>query len=449
MKARTLSLGILAICGILTRCSVEVVDGGTHTGNPDITACASALYQLLDSDSSWRIEAYISATQLDPATLIPPANAIPGLAKTASTSPDSSPAYFEKIVLVPDTNYINDTFVRDTIIHTSMHTIIGNDTQSFVVDSLHRDSIIVIDTIIKLDTVIIKDSLPFISQSPENRLNDTTLSIVIHVAPKYDAITYHPGDTAPVINFTDAETNSRTSYPVSAGNYSIASLQSVASLSKTYHDQYATAITITYSDDDGDQRLLQATPGTIPRALVVESRTNGSTTEILKARFDAGVDTSFSTTTDNMVHSLAHYTIIDQDTTLSTIYNRDLPESTRHNAMHIQRKESSPNPNIFYRETHYSIFPDNATGSSSNDSLNQTIVYSRDPVARIVLSISPALRSAPLGPHSFKATITLLDGQTTTLVGTVDSVTGISAEYSAHGATQHVAVDKEGEIAIE
>jgi hypothetical protein len=180
MKAKVLTSVLIAasylIACMLPGCTTggRLVDG-TETGNPELTACikkmASATFNALDSDNSWKPDDFLNpqtggALSKAPAQSIAmPSGLSIGLRKTLSVKSDTvlisdTVEIVYDTIFVIDTIHVSDTvkinkvlFVSDTVVDTFMSKT-GNDTLCTFIKRQVRDSVTVFDNVVVADTII-------------------------------------------------------------------------------------------------------------------------------------------------------------------------------------------------------------------------------------------------------------------------------------------------------
>jgi hypothetical protein len=431
----SLTIIVAAIGCLLSRCSVSpsgYVDGGTHTGNPEVVACASAIFGLFEADSAWRIATYLDSGKLNPASIAPPAN---GLGKTsAASSPADSVVLRLQTVLIPDTHFVNDTIVRDSIISIAINTTVNGEAQTFLVDTLRRDSVFITDTLITYDTLIVSDTL---RGSANKFSSDTATNTEYKQGLRYDSVTYAGSQGSPYYIFSDMTGPQIKNADVPAAKFTITSLSAVMSFATAWQTPDATVVRQRYTDADGDKRLFAAGGNITPVVWYTESKTASRWSQALTATIDAGADADFTARGDNRVRLFSRATMRDNDTVSLINYINDATTDTAMLRIH----EIRPATDIFDRLTAYTIVADTHDLPAAIDA---SLVYNRGVVDRIVM------RLTQLAAHryAFDATITLIGGEITTLAGSADAVTGIEAGYT-HGAIRDsVSVDRDGKVTI-
>lgn len=452
---------VSCIAAVLSMCSTEpLVDGGTHTGNPDISACASAVFDLMGS-SAWHIEEYLDTSGLDPSVIsAPQSGGVIVMAKTlaAAQSPDSV-IYYRSTVLIPDTNYINDTLTSVSVVSDTIVDVSGGDTTVYITDSLIVDSVLVTDTVISVDTVFIVDSIPASEWSGIDSASITGNDAMI--IPQYsldlDSTYYDPADTS--VNYVFRERVSDMPVVVKAGdaNFSVNNARNVMSMSKLYVEADATEVFVRYSDADGDNMLFSASSGMIPQALLEETRTRGGAkVSSLSAVFHAGEDRIFPYRSDNSVISLARHLFEGGDTAESVVYTTPQGDINSIESRLLTIERYMPNDSVFYRKATFTIDPGTDVLLSSDDRMEGTVlsfVFSRGLVARLQITAVPegvqgwSKEGAP-GPLAFQAVMTFSDGSMTSLSGRCDPVSGISGSYESAGSVSEVTVGPDGEIVL-
>jgi|GEM_PF-4471494 len=417
------------LCAVLaSRCGMSptVADGGgTHTGNPDISACASALFDIMESGGSWHVYAYVDTARLNPNAIDPPAGGdVPvvfqsGLAKTASAASETT------IVLIYDTLFVNDTLVSTHVRADTVDTVFGADTLTYVTRTLFYDTLVAVDTVVIVDTVVFVDSGVMNTAAPSEAAYIIYDSVNRGMAPQ-------SGGTV--------DSSKIKLIPSMAGD--------VIGRSGVYVTPAGTRVSIEYADADGDNLLFTATQGRVPVMRINESRISGAGRIDLVAQFNSGDDGLWATTGDNGVLSFSLCVVENGDTVETAALNARSDSTV---VLTTYRRMSADI--VFSRKSRFDIITA-GTASPADDrltSVEQTLVYRKGDVDKAVISCTPQeplARGAAMTTARFSAVITLENGDTTRLDGVVDAAAGITAVYESGGKTYDVTVERTGAVDI-
>ncbi len=381
----------------LMRCSSPsepVVDGGTHTGNPDITAAASIVFQLASLDTAWHIDAYLPAEYLNPGNAVPGtpglvSNTVGGLAKKTA---DSGRIYvwIDTIVLV-DTIYQYDTLLAiDTILDTSyivsdtLDTLIDSDSVTYISDSLAHETVLAVDTVVltdtifRVDTLFVTDTLvlddrmsaPYAPErSPSLIRSDGELTYGNE--PRYDSTDFEGGDTTFRYYFPE--------YP--HGNYFASPADEVVrksskgmnALRKTYKSGDL-AVSLHYYDKDGDGLLYPGQEGENAVIGLTEHRSRGVFRQVLRGTFDQGEDGRPATYQDNRLDYMNRVRVTNGDTVEVVEYNPEVETDT----LYLTVREFEPSDTVFDSHTRFAVLPGIARRLSHDDRLaaiTQTVKF--------------------------------------------------------------------------
>jgi len=450
MKRRMpVALSVIAFCiAMLAGCSVgpaEVADGGTHTGNPDVSACASALFDIMATGDEWHVESYIDSLQLDPAYIEPDSSsdlAEPYANVLAKRRALAAFAVVET-VLIYDTLYVNDTVVNQYIKADTIDTVVGVDTLMYVNTWLVSDTLIAIDTVILVDTLIVTDTMDAATTKADTATGADSISGAANEGLDYTVL-------------PDSTRNSYKAAPPGANDaaqkFTVIpdALKSVMSRSGLYSTPSGVTVFVEYSDADGDNLLFKAAAGAVPLALLRESRLAGAVKLFLNAKFSAGNDSDFLARADNTVYSLLRYRIDGDDTTETVSYATPLSAQVAADSVVLTLGERSPSDTVYSRTTRFSVAAGANTQSAVDDKLAglaQTLFYRRGDIDKITLSVipsSPVSKGRALGVSTFSAVIISAAGDTTRMQGTVDPQSGISATYTDSISTSNLTVSPAG-----
>ncbi len=420
----------------LVRCSVSptVADGGTHTGNPDISACASALFDIMETGDEWHVGHYVDSQALDPSYIDPSAGADPSepyrttLAKRAAVAETT----VIDTILMYDTLFVNDTIIRQRVESDTVDTVFGGDTIMYINQWLALDTLIAVDTVVLVDTLVVIDTLP-----------DRAVTL-----EQYDSVQF--------MIYEDAARNGTVPVPTgidtSQFNVLPAASSDVLSRSGFYITPSGTQVFVEYRDADGDDLLFKAAQGT-PRALLRQRRVAGALAVYLESEFSAGADLTFSSFADNTVLSLVRYRVSGGDTTETVVYAAPASGQAAADSAVLTINEYLPSDSVFSRKTRFSIAAAGTSPSThSLAGITQTLLYRRGEVDKVVVVVVPQSlvgKGASPGVASFSAQIVSAENDTTSLQGTVDPQTGISGTYSGTWGTSTVSVALDGTIEVE
>ncbi len=480
---RTCTLpGLLSLLGVVSMVMLYQCSGnptladGTHTGNPDVAACAAAIRDLSLESGQWHIENYVSAERLDPASIDPRTDHGPILAKRQT----GVMAWSDTLILT-DTLY-RDTFfvlqhspliVNDTIIDTyvqsdTVDTIIDGRSYKHVEKTMITDSVYVNDTIVKVDTVfftdtvVVRDTIYPSDKAPAGSPGETQKQFydsanwynrsnfdVSAPAPAYQYSTYNPelklaehvfaspaGDEAAVITSPakfDLRDNARTD---------------VVELSALFPADSVTTVRITYSDADGDNLLFEAASGATPAARLTEVRQSTNADQRLTVLFDAGADIHFGAIADNAVATMNRVSTESGDTVQTIRFEKGANDSLR---MTIDRnrpsREVDKSQSVF-------VSLDGSLRSARDDRLVQMRHmrrYRRKDIYQIHLTLTPAApreRTQSLEACSFSARIVHQDDTEAAFSGIVNESGVIIGDYTYYGTIMRLTVDPDGKQVI-
>lgn len=457
---RHVTLLSIALVAHLIRCSSPsepVVDGGTHTGNPDITAAASIVFQMASLDTAWHIDAYLPPEYLNPENAVPGnpglvPNTVGGLAKKTA---DSTRIYVwvDTIVLV-DTMYQYDTLLAiDTILDTSyivsdtLDTLIGSDSVIYISDSLAHETVLAVDTVVltdtifRVDTLFVTDTLmvneskstPYVpGRSPSLIISDGDLAYGNE--PRYDSAGFELGDTTFRYYFPGYARSDYLSSP--ADELVRKSTRGTYALRKSY-DSGDLAVSLHYYDKDGDGLLYPKQEGENAVIGLAEHRSRGVFRQVLRGAFDQGEDGRPATYEDNRLDYMNRVLVTNGDTVEVVEYNPDEKTDT----LYLTVREFEPSDTVFDRRTRFAVLPGIARRLSHDDRLSaitQTVKFrfsrhSERPVKRIDARLTPM--NSPnavegITKAEFSAVIHYFSGPTALFVGTFSPEEGIKGVFS-------------------
>lgn len=378
LTATILTAGILLICS----CGTGPM-AGTETGNPDITACLESALTMFETVDAWMPSHYLESgeRQLNPENVY----TIPTVASLAKrTSADSSTGESTTTTVRYDTIFVVDTvFFRDTII---IDTLVldttdtgsaegGSSVNQVVVRRLQVDSVFIADTQVFLDTFLVartdSGSTKISDISSETVRLDMTERTGDATSDDYTimrdsltgAVILTGGGIESVEDTTDPpldyEVNSSQTVQLIARNISVGDV----------------AIAEVYRDADGDGNLNAAFSGLTSLLAYSRVRTGGGAQVDLLVDFDAGIDQSFSTGSDNRIHSLRRKTLYDGGAMENVRYgNRYLGE--REDTVQLVRENETGTGSIARTECNYFC----ATGSDPVDHRSNTLLFVRQSV---------------------------------------------------------------------
>ncbi|MBD3393677.1 MAG: hypothetical protein GF418_16235 [Chitinivibrionales bacterium] len=431
----------LAMLGCSTS-PTQVTDGGTHTGNPDVSACAAALEEIADAGDAWHVYSYLDTSRLDPASIDPAESddAAAAYQNTLAKRRGAGDTVIVETVLVYDTLLVNDTLVRRNVVADTVDTLIGTDTLLYVNRRLVTDTLIAIDSVIVVDTFVLADTIPI----AEFRANDT----LIDSAAMTDTI--YSMEYLSVVGdgyYPDATNSSKFNiYPGSSSD--------VVSRSGFYMTAAGAAVTVEYADADGDNYLFSAKPGITPSIALRESRALGTDGIYMHSRYDAGVDSIITSVGDNRITSLVQYTVASGDTTQATIYSMPSLPQASDDEFTMTVGVFAPMDSVDSSSTRYTILAGSDLASAVDDKLSgisKSAYLTSSTVRSVDVAVTPAsllARGDGLGEVSFDAEIVQASGDTTHLNGTYNPRTGIAGEYIRNDSTFTVKLGAEGEYEL-
>ncbi len=459
-RLRLLYLLFMLGIGLLARCtspSEPVADGGTHTGNPDISAAASVVFQLASLDTAWHIDGYLPPEYLNPEKAAPGAlHSVPGtvggLGKRAADSGDVY-IWVDTIVLA-DTSYRYDTLLEiDTVLDTSfivsdtLDTLIGSDSVRYISDSLAHETVVAIDTVILTDTIFHTDTLLVTdtisvgegAAAPPVPGDGTNLTIVNGKTgyanePRYDSTGFERGDTTFKYYFPGYARQEYLSSPADEVVYT--GTKGAYALRKSYVNGDM-AVWLHYYDEDGDGYLYPLQGGADAVIGLTEHRARNQSRQILQGTFDQGKDGHPSTSADNRLYHMRRVLVTNGDTVESVAYSTDEQQS---DTLTVTLLETDPSDTVFVSRTRFAVLPGAARRLSHDDRLGavgrvvkfrfspytERAVKQIDAVLLPSVSLSPAER---FKKTEFRVTVHYFSGDTAIFTGRYDAQEGISGSF--------------------
>jgi hypothetical protein len=310
-------LSITLVAGI--GCS-SLGGGGTETGNPGMTVCATSVFEELESKDRWNPATYLAGgeQQLDPTAYLTSKPIL--LAKRSATLGDTIVPNLANTLYIRfqvDTLVTADTmFVRDTVYKEStrldtlrVDAVLG----TIIADQRKIDTITIWDTVITHDTVKIPrtDSILIVANPSVVNENPVivrdTLPGTILVAEKEAPITVRI--SAPSLSVVVADKSVSFTIPgvlnapQTTSNFTIRSDTGDAQLVRASSFQ-GSAVYERYSDGDGDGYLFKTSTSFPMRSRFMGAYATGSNRDTVAVLFDAGLDRKFPTTSDNRILTL-------------------------------------------------------------------------------------------------------------------------------------------------
>lgn len=452
LSLRMFALAVAAALPLCTSPSGPVADGGTHTGNPDVTACVAALYEAMETGDEWRVDYYIDAGRLDPATIDPQLTP-QGLAKRCVSGMSVGSAKAQDTIVVVDTILKSDTLIlerktihRDTIINPgeladTVDTALGGVPVRYVITSLVFDTIFSADTLVSYDTIFLVDTVlherTYLADTIPATAPDTGDGAGENQRAA-DSVTIEMKDVTPLVNTSD--------FSYTGGTADTVRTKWVSSLSKSYVSPEGTVVLVRYGDADGNGRLYEAAPGGMPAALLTERRIAGGAGIELSCRFNAGADTSFSSVGNNMIDSLVrlHYTGELLDERVLFLGLRSTSNAVADKAV---LSRFIPTDSIRYTKTTFTAAGERMT----------RLDHSRVFMGRVenVDSLGFHLegftkgKGEALTSASFEALLHLRDESVGRFAGTIDTSDGLVGTYRLNGAIYRVRARGPGSVTVE
>jgi hypothetical protein len=406
----------------LEGCSIspDVADGGgTHTGNPDISACASSIFAILENDGAWKTQKFVSEDLLDPSS-IEPGNEPDGvyssaMAKTAFKADSAT----EERILLFDTLYMSDTLV---VSRTETDTV---ETESSEGNLLYLETRLIYDTLIALDTLVVVDTLVVTKNNPDSTSD---------LAPDEEYAFSADRSTLEAPSFSSPDS--------SAVILANSSFPFAVSKSGSYTTGAGVLVKLQYTDADGDNLLFSASQGAALQVMLNGSRVSGLSSIFLKTVFSAGLDGAISTHEDNSVLSLDRISATGNDTTETAAF-RAFSDSS---VMTIEK--------FMFQDTVYSEKVRYKLNSNSVLSgITSYLMLRKGNSDRIFISCEPVLDNSEdtvISELSFEAVIVSDNSDTSGFYGSASLQYGIEAVYSApDGAEYDVTVSENGQITTE
>ncbi|MBD3315275.1 MAG: hypothetical protein GF344_05775 [Chitinivibrionales bacterium] len=447
LTALAMIVGIMTRCGSLTE---PVVDGGTHTGNPELVACVEALFDALETGDEWRVDYYVTAEDLDPAGIDPTRQS-----RTLSKRLSGAVAIASDTISVGDTIIDSDTIIienTDVRSDTSVETETAIDTingtiegvaVTYTIESLVFDTIIAIDTLVSYDTIYLHDTLVFKQDYYFGEMDSASPESTKTAGPDSswfpaDSGTLERTEGSPFRNSSSAAVVGKTSDTLSA--------QLVSSLTQSYIEPQGTEVMLGYRDADGNGTLYEADSGRTPAAILTKRQFTGAARVELVCLFTAGADERFASVADNTIHSLVHYRYTDE-----MLDERVLFAGFRQTEKSVADKtllfRFAPSDTIRYGKTEY------WTSGDYLIRLRHLRVFGRvvQGIDSLVFSFQEISKSGgqPLTNVQFDADVYLSDGGVGDLTGVIDTSDGLVGDYSVGGKTYHVKARSRGAVTVE
>jgi hypothetical protein len=464
-------LALIAMCAALVHvhCGNPSLADGTHTGNPDVSACAAAIRDVSLSSSHWHVDAYIAPERLSPSAIDPREAGGPVMAKRSA----SVLAWSDTLILI-DTLYREDTvlvekqqIIRDTLVETrietdTVDTIIDGRRYTHIEKSLIEDSIYVndtvagVDTLIYRDTIMVQDTLyggdlatPAPAESRDGLLDSASWKSGYSVegaAPAYQYSVIVP-ETRQVQHVFRSPTGNLGAIVANPHNYDVRdqARSDIVELSAAYQSDSGAAVSVVYADADGDGLLFTADSGLLPRSSLAEQRRSSDADQSLTAVFDAGLDVRFESIADNAVLYLTRVRRENGGDTSQTVRY----ESRGVDSMVLMIADFGSAEGIESKHTRF-YSAAGARRSSGDDrlvGLSHTRRFRSATLYRLDLQCTPLSPRQPtesLGAASFSAAVTFQDGAEALFEGTIDENGIIVGNYVRDGESLRITIDQEG-----
>lgn len=453
-----LSLLVLATAFVPLHCtspSGPVADGGTHTGNPDMTACVEALYEAMETGDEWRVDYYVTPEQLDPSSIDPHTTTRELSKRGAGGASIASGAALDTIVIV-DTLVLSDTHVeksmeisRDTTYDTTamidtVDTLLGDIPVTYMISSLMFDTVVRIDTLVWYDTLLRIDTMHFhrsyfvgdgpTSSTPESTTTPSTGS-------EWEVADSGTWDKGGGELYQNASPVTRLD-----GSMVKASAVYVSSLARNYRAADGAVVVQRYDDADGNGTLYEADAGEIPAALLTERRIDGAGSTELWCRFDAGGDGRFASTADNPIDSLLRLRYRGEMLEERVVFH-GLRSSSNAVADRAILSRFVPTDSVLYRKTVYVASGERLTR------LDETRIYTGrvgyiDSLFFHLDGFSKG-RGEALSAVSFEAVLRLRTGGDGRFTGTIDQNDGLVGRYRVGEALYRVTARGPKSVTIE
>ncbi len=421
---------VLAVSGCSNTSSLDVV-GGTETGNPDISACASLMFRLMNNKDDWEIERYFDSSDFDPGSVERPRN----VAKRRYTVNASDTVLDTTYVFVVDTVIVQeqDVAVYDTIYRKR----IEYDTLTEVIDGrevVYREAYLSYDTVIKVDTL---------TDSVRNRIYDTLTVIDTVFADSGVSSGEEEGIIASEMMLCVVPLESSTDQGENTESNKVNPGDEVFFLAKDYTADNGALRTKEFRDYDGDFLLFSSDTG-LPaaemRGYVRYSKDEEPVSERM-AVFSSGPDSLFSTVNDNRVDTIS-YIGADSDTILSG--------SSIGGSITIDAALRGMGIDAVFR-----YFFDDLTHHLSSDGPDSASVmaYKRDAPDGTGFSIEVVKAAPPVpggifGGFSFRTVFFTEDGRTGTMTGEISTEKGLNATAHIQDKVYNVDAPEPGSVSI-
>ncbi|MBF0433527.1 MAG: hypothetical protein HQK83_19775 [Fibrobacteria bacterium] len=419
------------------------ISSGTDVGNPEITACVSALMKITQDDSTWKMSSYLDNNLLDPSINDKPYL----LAKTAAT--DSSDSCLVRVIdtmVVTDTAVIWDsTFVKELRIENRLHvdtTITQIDNYTITnIDSMYiLDSVYILDTIIvgskqiTIDTLFQEKTIHDCSLAQidftDTSATETKRTILTDDAITFDSVIYFPANDS-VAYIMDEPAAYNSSISMGEANITKNSNYNVYSVTKNLSGADGSSIFIKYADFDGDNLIYFAPEGIFPTIVLNGTLQKNKFKVTLQSTFNSGPDLNFSNIVDNIVTSFTRYDINNSDT-LQTVSLVTDPDPTK-DILYLEINKPSDNDSLVRLRAQYYF---NTSLLSSLTKIKQDLHFSSALFQKIQLTASPdsVISETVTGrTFTFTAEVFKTDSSIMVFSGSANAQQGISGYFEIDG----------------
>lgn len=343
---------IFALVVFIAGCMVqptEVADGGTHTGNPDISAAVDAVRQLYNAVDEQQVEKHLDTSALNPTALLEQSSQNFDTRMLAKKMQTISPAsrdtiYIIDTLLITDTTYIHDTLVSRTVRKDTTVRETDDGQEELIVERSIVDSVIVYDTILAMDSLFLVDTIVTRDSFFDGENQSPVLTAPGSVNRSYKLVSANQNYVYTVLSADSLmhvfEYEGDTVFlSVSPDKYNITfeAVSNIQQLEKNLIRGDAHVHTL-YRDQDGDSLLFMAQQGW-PHIMLTQKLDSAGYVTSKTVVFDHGLDFNFSTISDNTVRSFSGHTVYLQDTVFHVAWDMS-EDSGSLSVMHRQPTDS-------------------------------------------------------------------------------------------------------------